>query len=143
MQLSKRKKKKNNTKRLHLIKTLLLIFNVLSIYLPIDFKDFFLNPIFKTCYKKLKENNFFRKDNENCDKFDPIFLMAERFKRVPFTICKNRESNNICYLNSKFIKSHKIYKSKNGIICLSQNIILDPMKSQQSNYLKESNNFHF
>ena len=129
------KKKKNNAKRLHLIKTLLLIFNILSIYLFIAFKDFFVNPTFKTNYKKLKENHFFNKDNENCDKFDPILLMAERFKRNPFTICKNKESNHICYLNSKFIKNHKIYKSKNGIICLSHNIILNPMKSQQSNYI--------
>lgn len=135
MQLSKRKKKKNNTKRLHLIKTLLLIFNVLSIYLSIAFKDLLVNPVYKECYKKLKENHFFRNDNEICDKFDPIFLMAERFKRDPFTICKNEESNHICYLNSKFIKNNKIYKSKKGIICLSQNIILNPMKSQQTNYI--------
>ena len=135
MQLSKRKKKKNNTKRLHLIKTLLLIFNVLSIYLSIAFNDFLVNPVYKSCYKKLKENHFFRNENEICDKFDPIFLMAERFKRDPFTICKNEESNHICYLNSKFIKNNKIYKSKKGIICLSQNIILNPMKSQQTNYI--------
>ena len=135
MQSSKRKKKKNNTKRFHLLKTLLLIFNALSIYLSITFKNYFVNPIYKTSYENLKENHFFRKENENCDKFDPIFLMAERFKRDPFTICKNKESNHICYLNSKFNKNNKIYEYTNGIICLSQNIILDPMKSQQTNYV--------
>ena len=131
MKLSK-KNGKNNEKRSYFIKTSLTAFNILLIYLFFILKDFSTNPKYKAINKKLKENNFFREANENCDKFDPIFLMKERFKRKPFTICQNKESKHICYLNSKFSKYSKIYKSKHGIICIFENVILDPLKSNQT-----------
>ena len=135
MQLAKIKYKKNYAIKFYFLKISIIAFDALIIYFSIAFHDSLLNPIYKAFKKKMKENNFFRKDNDVCDKFDPIVLMADRFKRKAFTICKNKESKHICYLNSKFVSSNKIYKRKNGIICLSKNIILDPLKSSQTKYI--------
>ena len=135
MQLSKKKYKKNYAMRFYFLKTSIIALNSLIIYLTIAFHDFLLNSIYKAIHKKMKKDNFFSKDNEICDKFDPIVLMADRFKRKAFTICNNKKSKHICYLNSKFINTNKIYKSKNGMICLSKNIILDPLKSSQTKYI--------
>ena len=124
MQLAKIKYKRKYAIKFYFLKISIIAFDSLIIYFSIVFYDLLLNPIYKAVHKKMKENNFFRKDNEICDKFDPIVLMADRFKRKAFTICKNKESKHICYLNSKFINTNKMYKSKNGIVCLSKNIIL-------------------
>jgi hypothetical protein len=71
----------------------------------------------------------------NCDKFDPIFLMAERFKKIPKTICEGKNSKHICYLNSKYNNYNKISRSKYGVICRSLNFVIDPTKSYQTNYI--------
>ena len=135
MKFSKKRIRKINLKKLYVIKISLIAFITFIIYLSIVITDIPMNQLYKNIYKKLKENNFFSKDNENCNRFDPIFLMGERFKRTPFSICKNKESNHICYLNSKYSKSGKIYKKKQGIICISENVILDPLKSSHTNYI--------
>ena len=98
-------------------------------------KDFKKTIIYKEIYKKLIENNFFRNDNMNCDLLDPIFLMAERFKKEPATICKSQESYHICYHNSKGNNYNQIARVKNGVICQSNNFIIDPFKSKQTEYI--------
>ena len=93
------------------------------------------NPVYKDIYDKLKKDNFFREDNMKCDKLDPIFLMAERFKKLPRRICESKESKHICFHNSKYNNYNKIAKFKYGLICKMENIILDPLKSFQTQYI--------
>ena len=131
----KKKNKKNNNKSSYFIKISEIAFNILFIYLSYNFKDFSANPIYESINKKLKENNFFQNDNGNCDKFDPIVLMGERFKRNSLEICKNKGTKHICYLNSKFVKYSRNYRSKRGIICIIENAIMDPFKSNQTSYV--------
>jgi hypothetical protein len=107
----------------------------LFINLSLNYNYFLKNPFYNDLYKKFKEDNFFRTENKNCDKFDPIFLMGERFKKSPINICKNNESIHICYLNSKFSYYNQMAKSKYGVICQSKNFILNPLKSNQTNYI--------
>jgi len=84
--------------------------------------------IFK--FNKLNINN----QNENnkeidkkCYELDPIFLFEKRLNNTPKKICKNGDSEHICYINNNNMFSHK-----NGVLCIMKNIILDPSKSKQS-----------
>lgn len=117
------------------VKCLLTSFYLALIFLSLFFKDLGINPMYNSIYKRLISDNFFREDNMNCDKYDPIYLMGERFKKMPITICKSEESNHICFLNSKYNDYNKIARNKYGIICKSENFILDPSKSKQTNYI--------
>ena len=117
------------------VKCLLTSFYLALILLSLFFKDLGINPMYNSIYKRFISDNFFREDNMNCDKYDPIYLMGERFKKMPITICKSEESNHICFLNSKYNDYNKIARNKYGIICKSENFILDPSKSKQTNYI--------
>ena len=117
------------------VKCLLTSFYLALIFLSLFFKDLGINPMYNSIYKRFIRDNFFREDNMNCDKYDPIYLMGERFKKMPITICKSEESNHICFLNSKYNDYNKIARNKYGIICKSENFILDPSKSKQTNYI--------
>ena len=90
--------------------------------------------MYQIIYEKLRKDNFFHEENKKCDKLDPIFLMAERFKQFPTTICENKKSKHICYHLSKYNEYNNIAKIKYGIICKMENVILNPLKSFQSNY---------
>ena len=83
-------------------KLFLISFYILSIFLVIHFKHFWINPIYNTIFKRFINDNFFRNENMICDKFDPIFLMGERFKKKPIILCNDKESKHICYHNSKY-----------------------------------------
>ena len=124
-------KDKNIHKKI-LIQFSITILNVLFFHLT---GDFIKNPIYQIIYEKLRKDNFFHGENKNCDKLDPIFLMAERFKHFPTTICESKESKHICYHSSKYNNYNKIAKIKNGIICKMENVILNPLKSFQTNYI--------
>ena len=73
--------------------------------------------------------NFLRDKNIKCDKYDPIYLFGERFKKKPVTLCKSKKSNHICYQTSKYNNNQKIAEIKYGFVCKSENFILDPFKS--------------
>ena len=122
----------NNRSTKYTKKNFLILLYILMFFI---FKDSIKNPLYNDVYQKLKKDDFFNKDNENCNKYDPIFLMGERFKQFPVRICKSDESYHICYKNSKYNNYNKIARIKNGVICLSQNFILDPSKSVQTNYI--------
>jgi len=117
------------------IKSSLTSFYIILIFLSVYFKDFGINSLYYSIYRRFLNDNFFRKDNMNCDKFDPIYLMGERFKKKPITICKSDESKHICFKNSKYNNYNKIARNKYGVICKSENFILDPSKSKQTNYI--------
>ena len=61
--------------------------------------------------------------------------MGERFKKTPTILCKSKKSNHICYQTSKYNSNHKIAEIKYGIICKSQDFILDPFKSSQTYFI--------
>ena len=122
-------------KKKSITKACTITFYIFFIYLSITFEDFIQRQIFNPFYQKLKEDNFFHKENEICDKYDPILLMSDRFKKRPIIICENEESKHICYQNSKHNKYNKIYSIKLGVICKIENFILDPLKSKQANYI--------
>ena len=122
----------NNNNLIYAKKNVLILILILLLFL---LKDFAKSSLYNYIYQKLQENDFLNKENKNCNKYDPVFLMAERFKKYPVTICNNEESNHICYQNSKFSYYNRISRIKYGVICLSHDFILDPSKSNQSNYI--------
>ena len=127
-------KDKYKTNQLLLLKSFLIIFHILFINVSLSFEVFINNPFYMKIYSKFISDNFLREENMNCDKYDPIYLMGERFKKVPISICNNNKSMHICYQTSKYNNYNKIARTKYGVICKSQNIILDPLKSRQTNY---------
>ena len=133
MKLSKRK---NKFFQKRIVKPIFLVFFILLIYTSIVFDiGFFRNTIYSYIYKKFKNDNFIRQENINCDKYDPIFLMGERFKKNPISLCKSKKSNHLCYQISKYNKYSKIPEIKYGVICKSENFILNPFKSSQADYI--------
>ena len=80
-------------------------------------------------YSKYEEE--FKNAHSVCDRYDPINLFKIRIDNVPIPICTGKKSQHICYQNiHNYYKD--IYMHKNGIICIMENIILDPSKSEQS-----------
>ena len=129
------KKAHKNAKKIFFIKSILIVFWISLLFSSISFEDIANNQMYYEISERFKKDNFFREENLNCDIYDPIFLMAERLKKKPITICKNKESRHICFQNSKYSHYNKNAKSKYGIICESENFILDPFKSRQTKYI--------
>ena len=77
------------------------------------------------------ENNSFDKKIENCDEIDPINLFQKRIKNGPINLCIGKNTKHICYSNFNNYYND-IFAHKNGVICLMENIIIDPSKSEQS-----------
>lgn len=57
-----------------------------------------------------------------------------RIKNGPKTICQNNKSKHICFQNNHGFYNDILWE-KNGVICLMDNIILDPSKAKKSNYI--------
>ena len=93
------------------------------------------NTLNQTIYEKFKEDKFFNKENLKCDKLDPTYIMAQRFKKPSKTICNSQESEFVCFKNSKYDYYNKLYRFQDGAICTMKNFTLDPLKSYQSNLL--------
>ena len=125
----------NNLKKRIFFKASFTVFYIILIILSITFTDFGINSMYYSIYKRFINDNFFREDNLKCDKFDPIYLMGERFKKKSINICKSDESKHICFQTSKYNHYNKIARNKYGVICKSENFILDPSKSKQTNYI--------
>ena len=123
-----------NSLKIYILKSKLIVL-YLYLYISLISKDLIINPIYEAIYKKLVKAHFLRKENMKCDIFDPIVLMAERLKKKPIQICKNKVSKHICFYSSRNDKYNKISVIKNGVICKSENFILDPLKSNQTNYI--------
>lgn len=126
---SLKRKNKNSHKRI-IFKFIIIPLLILLIYLSIIFNNLiFLNSFYNIVYHKFKSDNFLRDKNINCDKYDPIYLFGERFKKKPVILCKSKKSNHICYQTSKYNNNQKIAEIKYGFVCKSENFILDPFKS--------------
>ena len=68
--------------------------------------------------------------NSTCDLMDPIYIFNNRLNNKKI-LCENEFTKHICYKEN----SSYNFANKNGIICLMENIIIDPSKSKQSNYI--------
>jgi hypothetical protein len=84
--------------------------------------------------KNIGENE--QEINPNCIKLDPILIFSKRLDNGPITICDNGDSNHICYQNLNGYYNDIFYK-KNGVICKMKNIILDPEKLRQTNFIDD------
>ena len=115
-------------KKFSLLFTLLLII-ILSFGIRIINK----NSLYENIYHRFIEDKFFIKGNEKCDNLDPIYMMGQRFKKSPSTICKSESSEHICYQSSKYDYHNNLYRFPNGVICLMKNFTFDPSKSRQTN----------
>lgn len=91
--------------------------------------------LYQSIYKKFIDDNFFSKENLKCDNLDPIYIMAQRLKKPSINICKTKESEYVCFQDSKYDYYNKLYRFQNGVICLMKNFTLDPHKSYQTNLL--------
>ena len=98
--------------------------------------------------KLFDNNNEIQKDDlnkkiENCEDIDPINLFKKRIDNGPIEICKGKNTKHICYANFNNFYN-EIFAHKNGVICLMENIILDPSKSEQSglSYKGPVDSFH-
>ena len=82
------------------------------------------------------KNNKKFKDAPVCDNdLDPIHLFNIRLKHDPITICKKGKSKHVCYQNSNNDYYNEIYYYKKGVVCIMENIIINPLKSQQTNII--------
>ena len=124
-----------NYKKKIIFKLNLIAIYSVSVYITKIIKVRISSPAYNSIYNKFIIDNFVRDENKNCDKYDPIFLMGERLKQNPIIVCKGKRENHICYRNSKFNYYNDISRVKYGIICKSENFILDPLKSNQTNYI--------
>ena len=69
-----------------------------------------------------------------CHQLDPINIFKLRLKNKPVKICENRKTRHICYINHEGYYNDIFYHT-NGAICIMENIILDPSKSEQTEYI--------
>ena len=85
--------RKKNCKKTIIFKSSLIVVHLLSIYLTKLFKGVLTIQLYNSIYKKFIKDNFFLDENKNCDDYDPIFLMAERLKKIQllFVIVKNQD----------------------------------------------------
>ena len=81
--------------------------------------------------KMIKYDEEINNKNLSCDLIDPIYLFQERINKGPIVVCSGEESKHICYQNPHN-HNNDIYYYKNGVICIMENIVLDPSYSRQS-----------
>ena len=89
--------------------------------------------IYNNIYNKIRQNNSLDKNNNKCNIYDPIYVLAQRFERSPINICNNKISQHTCFQNLKYDNYNKLFRFVYGIICLINNFILNPSKSSQTN----------
>ena len=112
-----------------------IFFAIILIFFSFELKDINNSQLYNSIYNKFVSDNFFSEGNEKCDILDPIYMMASRLKEPPVNICKNGESEHICFKNSHYDNYNKLYRKPYGVICMMKNFTLDPLKSTQTNYI--------
>lgn len=117
--------KNKNYKKLICIKFILLI--LFSIYFFLD-----ENPkITKLIHIDYEKYEKIFNGNSTCDLLDPINYFKQRIKEGKFEICNDNNTKHICYINvNPYI--NRMAWGKNFVFCTMENIILDPLKSNQS-----------
>ena len=94
-------------------------------------------------YEKYKKIKF---ENTTCNILDPIKIFADRLKNTPIEICNEKNTKHICYTDKPGYYSN-ISLNKNGTICVSENIVIDPSKGKLSGLIYkgpvDKNNFGY
>ena len=80
---------------------------------------------------KLYEEGF--NEHSKCNLLDPINIFNSRLKNEPIEICNTSKTKHICYKDKGYYRD--IFWNKNGVLCLMENIVLDPSKFSQRNYV--------
>ena len=115
-------------KKSSLLSIILIIFLI-----SIDSTNFNNNSLYISIHNKIIGNNSLDENNDKCNIYDPIYVLAQRFKRSPINICKNKISQHTCFQSSKYDNYNKLYRFPYGVICLMNNFTLNPSKSSQTN----------
>ena len=127
--------KKTGTKFSFILKSIFIFIFILFFLIPTKIKEVVKeNRIFPDLTNNSKYSKYeqeFKNRNSTCDSFDPINLFKLRIDKGPIDICSRGKSKHICYQNINDYYND-IYSHKNGVICIMENIILDPSKSRQS-----------
>ena len=89
---------------------------------PLDFIPLKFHP------EKIKNDND-PNENARCNQLDPINMFTKRIQDTPTVLCEKGISKHICYKNT-----NSIYASKNGLICIMEDIVLDPRKWNSDGY---------
>ena len=134
--IQKKNKKTPKNKRIILVFcafSIVFTFLIYFIFIAIKYKN--KNKTIKKfpdVNKIVKYANYEKKfnDNSDCDTLDPINLFSLRIKNGPTEICNNTDTKHICYKNFNNYYND-IYGHKNGVICIMENIVIDPSKSTQ------------
>ena len=105
------------------------------IILSFQSKNINTSELYNSIYNKFISDDFFSEGNSKCDILDPIYMMGARLKEPPLAICKNKESEHLCYKSSHYDNYNKLYRKPYGFICLMKNFTVDPFKSAQTNYI--------
>ena len=126
---------KNERKKRIFKKYFILFFVFIVCLLSFKFRNNNKTPLFNNIYNRFYKDEFFQTDNDKCDALDPIYILGQRFKKYPETICKSEISEHICYRSSNNDNYNKLYRFPYGTICTMKNFILDPSKSIQSNLI--------
>ena len=85
-------------------------------------------PNTKINFKKYEENI---NPSSTCNKLDPINLFNLRLKNSPIEFCNDSTTKHVCFNNNKG-KYNDLLVYKNGLICIMENIIIDPNQSKQT-----------
>ena len=89
---------------------------------------FFENNIKYSLYEKYRN---IIQGNSTCEILDPIRIFEFRLNNTPIEICNEENTKHICYTNKQGYYSD-ILEHKNGTICISENIVIDPTKGKLS-----------
>ena len=129
-----KQKTKKNIKKLNpsnIIKVMIILgFIFILLGLKLSFTEF--KKKFKNYYRHYAkyEKEFNR--SSTCDSLDPINIFNKRLKNDPIELCKEKNTNHICYINPQGYYN-KIFANKGGVLCTMENIVLDPSKLKQTN----------
>ena len=74
---------------------------------------------------------YFYSNKPKTKNFDPIRIFESRFNNTPIEICNEENTKHICYTNKQGYYSD-ILEHKNGTICISENIVIEPTKGKLS-----------
>ena len=109
------------------------LFNLILLFLFIYYYFCYINKFKKNINIFSKYENYEKKINLNstCNNFDPINLFNLRLKNYPIQLCNESTTKHICFNSPKGFYNDLLVNN-NGLICIMENIILDPLKSKQT-----------
>ena len=113
---------------------IMIIFCFLFLLIFFNFKLVKIKKIFNNNYRRYEkyEKNYI--GNSTCHLLDPINIFDVRLKNGPIEICNQKNTKHICYINPRGFYND-IFANKDGVLCIMENIVLDPSKLVQTNFV--------